>query len=316
MRTTRLHLRSALGAISDALLLLAALALPCALPLAAQTLDTTMVEVDGYTMRVLAGGLGTRDPGEAVVVFESGVGVPVESWGSVIPSVAEFAAVLAYDRFGVGQSDPNGLPATPPGRAAQLHALLQSLGVDPPIVVVGHGWGGVVAHYYSGLYPEEVAGAVYIDPIDVQKTRDDDVAMWEALGAREAEYDAYWSTYRQAARGAPAGLRGEYEAYISFQLSDLAGREVPSHPVVPVAVLLAAKYLPPPPGTELPYDPEAMFDASIRDRVEHFSEWLLGFPAATFVMATQAAHHIHVDVPDLVVEAVRRIVLEADSEGD
>ncbi|HTP09716.1 MAG TPA: alpha/beta fold hydrolase, partial [Anaerolineae bacterium] len=47
--------------------------------------------------------------------------------------------------------------------AAELHALLDVAGVEPPYVLVGHSLGGIYARVFNAQYPGEVIGMVLID---------------------------------------------------------------------------------------------------------------------------------------------------------
>ena len=51
------------------------------------------------------------------MVFESGLGEDVATWSNVQPEVALFARTLAYDRAGLGKSDPSHHPKTVPEMA-------------------------------------------------------------------------------------------------------------------------------------------------------------------------------------------------------
>jgi pimeloyl-ACP methyl ester carboxylesterase len=68
------------------------------------------------------------------VVFESGLGEDVATWSDVQPQVAPFARTLAYDRAGLGKSDPSPHPKTVQEMASELHSLLHAVGVPPPYV--------------------------------------------------------------------------------------------------------------------------------------------------------------------------------------
>ena len=48
-------------------------------------------------------------------------------------------------------------------QAAELHALLEGAGVEPPYVVVGHSFGGFVSRLFATAYPDEVAGLLLIE---------------------------------------------------------------------------------------------------------------------------------------------------------
>lgn len=62
------------------------------------------VQVDGLAIRVLTQGLERRQPGASAVVFESGGSAPLETWSPILPAVAEFAPVVAYDRANTAES--------------------------------------------------------------------------------------------------------------------------------------------------------------------------------------------------------------------
>jgi pimeloyl-ACP methyl ester carboxylesterase len=47
--------------------------------------------------------------------------------------------------------------------AADLHELLHRAGIPPPYVLVGHSLGGLNVRVYTGMFPEDVAGAVLVD---------------------------------------------------------------------------------------------------------------------------------------------------------
>jgi pimeloyl-ACP methyl ester carboxylesterase len=103
------------------------------------------------------------------VIFESGIAASSLSWSRVQPRVAEFTRACSYDRPGLGWSpalsrrDLGSFDAV--SLADQLHALLHAAGIPPPFVVVGHSFGGFVAQAFASWHPGEVAGMVLLDPI-------------------------------------------------------------------------------------------------------------------------------------------------------
>lgn len=276
-------------------------------PTAAQVPAPQMLEVDGRSMRALTVGLDARQPGQPVVVFESGAGTPLENWASVLPGVTEFAPAVTYDRFGIGQSARDDERPTPQRRVAHLQALLTALDVPPPYVLVGHSWGGPLIRFFAGAYPDEVVGMVYVDPTDAELTQDDWVAVFESIGGGVAQYDEFIAVQKQFYAQAPPGIQDEMDVVFAFLESDLASRAVPPSPNVPIAVLLAAKYEPLPPGLELSFEYKSFHAAWVRQRIQRFSEWVLEAPEATLALATHAGHYIHNDDAALVVEAIRRV---------
>lgn len=43
--------------------------------------------------------------------------------------------------------------------------MLDSAGIKPPYILVGHSFGGLVMRRYAAMYPEDVAGVVLVDPM-------------------------------------------------------------------------------------------------------------------------------------------------------
>ena len=70
------------------------------------------------------------------------------------------------------------------GVALTLHAILATVGAKPPYVLVGHSWGGLLVRMFVELYPSEVAGLVYIDPIDVRSPAEEEAYYHVATAAK------------------------------------------------------------------------------------------------------------------------------------
>jgi pimeloyl-ACP methyl ester carboxylesterase len=122
---------------------------------------TVLVDVGGY---VLAADLtaGSAPP----IVFVSGIGEGRTSWQHTIPRLRAGHATLAYDRAGIGQSQPRPINDTPlpySALAAELVALLGALHLSGPVILVAHSMGTVIARCLAAIHPQLVAGAVLLD---------------------------------------------------------------------------------------------------------------------------------------------------------
>ncbi len=127
----------------------------------ALTLRGRLVDAGGMRLRILERGQDRPGP---TVVLECGIGgATAASWGWVVRGVEKFAPVVAYDRAGLGWSDPGPMPRDGRRLVAELHTLLHNAGHAPPYILVGHSYGGLLARLYVDAYPDEVAGAVLID---------------------------------------------------------------------------------------------------------------------------------------------------------
>ena len=119
-----------------------------------------MVEAGGYSLHLYCTG---EEGGAPTVVMDSGLGGTVLDWQLVQPEVAEFARVCTYDRGGMGWSAPGDQPRTSQQIVKELHTLLGNAGVQGPYVLVGHSFGGTNMQVYASQYPDEVAGMMLVD---------------------------------------------------------------------------------------------------------------------------------------------------------
>jgi len=100
---------------------------------------------------------------EPTVILEAGTGDSSEVWTAVQKQVQEFAHVCSYDRLGLGKSDKLVSPHTADEIVSDLHLLLQAAPVPPLYVMVGHSIGGIYVRKYAALYQQDVEGLVLLD---------------------------------------------------------------------------------------------------------------------------------------------------------
>lgn len=101
--------------------------------------------------------------GGPTVVFEAGHAGTSIDWALVQQQLAGEARVCAYERAGLGWSDPGPLPRTPERIVDDLRALLTAAGEPGPYVLVGHSLGGRYVRLFAETYPKDVAGVVLVD---------------------------------------------------------------------------------------------------------------------------------------------------------
>ncbi len=102
--------------------------------------------------------------GRPTVILEAGLGDTSAAWHLVQPEVARVTRVCAYDRAGLGFSDPGPVPRTSSAIAGDLHALLHRAELPPPYVIVAHSMGALGAMLFADRHLPELAGMVLVDP--------------------------------------------------------------------------------------------------------------------------------------------------------
>lgn len=156
-----------------------------------------MVEVGGgRSLRaVTEGPSSSRRP---LVMLEAGSFGFSADWAAVQARLAaEGLRSLAYDRAGLGWSDPGPEPRDSRAIVADLEALLAALGENGPLIVCGHSMAGLHARLFAGRNADRVKGLVLVDAVTPGATD-------HPLASQMVGY--FGSLSKLAAWGAKAGL--------------------------------------------------------------------------------------------------------------
>jgi pimeloyl-ACP methyl ester carboxylesterase len=117
-----------------------------------------LVDVGGHRLHLHCGGEGVP-----TVILEGGSGEASPMWGWIQPAIAKTTRVCSYDRAGFGWSERGPAPRDADRIVTELHALLGNAGIQPPLVLAGHSFGGELVRLYQHRYPQDVAGMVLVD---------------------------------------------------------------------------------------------------------------------------------------------------------
>lgn len=240
---------------------------------------------------------GYHDSSDLWSIAETRAPVPAEA---VLPGVARFTRVCAYDRPGTlrysqnpgsvtDRSTPAPMPRTARDVVADLHALLAAAGVPGPYVLTAHSLGGLFARLYAQTYPKDVAGLVMVDTFAPETP---------------AIFADKWPTYRELLDGAGS----QHDANAELIDVDKSCAEVlaaPPLPSMPVAVLSKTE-----PFQGLPPTLPAGFTAQdIESRWPLVQAAVVRLePQTPQTMATGSDHYIQVNQPDLVIDATRLVI--------
>ena len=118
-----------------------------------------LIDVGGHQLHVR-----THGEGDIPVIFEADEGAWSTHWGRLPEDLGSVTASIAYDRGGLGWSEPGPPPREAETLARELHQLLARIAPGTPAILVGHGTGAHVLRAYAHRYPFETAGLVLVDP--------------------------------------------------------------------------------------------------------------------------------------------------------
>lgn len=119
----------------------------------------SIINIAGAGLHVYCSG-----PEDAPPVFlETGMGVVSDAWSRVHHDLAQDHRVCRYDRAGTGHSDPFDGAKDAGATADRLAALADAVGIEGPMVITGHSYGGLVARVFAHRFPERAAALVLVD---------------------------------------------------------------------------------------------------------------------------------------------------------
>lgn len=110
----------------------------------------------------------TLGEGPHLVVCEAGLGMSAHYWLPVMNELAASVQVIAYNRAGLGGSDPDDAKRSLKRLADDLESIIESQSCTS-VVLVGHSWGGPIIRTLAmkaGPVREKLRGLVLVDPTD------------------------------------------------------------------------------------------------------------------------------------------------------
>jgi pimeloyl-ACP methyl ester carboxylesterase len=113
----------------------------------------------GRMLRWVESGTGTP-----TVILIAGRNDTALSWGPVLAALAGRVRAVAYDRAGLGDSDPDLKTPFTERTVADLSRLVNVVSTGP-CLVAGHSYGGLLALLLAASRPDQLAGLVLVDPV-------------------------------------------------------------------------------------------------------------------------------------------------------
>jgi pimeloyl-ACP methyl ester carboxylesterase len=258
-----------------------------------------MVDIGAHSLHIRC-----RGSGRPTVVIDTGAGDLAAKWYSVQDRLAQLTHVCTYDRAGYGQSEPGPMPRHAQQAASELKLLLEEAGLKGPYVLVGHSLGGLNLQVFADQYPDLVAGLVLLDPpardFIAGRAFPDLYQMLEQAGAEMVAAAEHLGQSSDAGERAKA----DYAAAVASEHQSLAESAVQVAAVasfgdIPLTVMASGK-----PNPAFGDEAQA-FQAFWIEQSRALAEKSAN---GTFLLVEESGHHLQVDVPDVVVAAIREIV--------
>lgn len=295
--------------------------------------------IDGHAMH-----LSCTGEGRPTVVLDAGLGDAAINLRPLQDEVATFTRVCSFDRPGYGWSEPGPAPRTSARIIAELEALLAAAGERGPFVLAGHSFGGINMILMAATNPDATAGVVLIDSshpdqIEALAVVPELRAMGEeskaeladqAAAAEAGEFTA--ADALELAPDLPDDLRqvwAELYAEPHSMRSVLAEWDAVAESLaqaaangslgdIPLVVLAHGR------GISEILPPEAMEKHNLTpDVLDKFEEiWrslqedhLTRSTNSSLMVAEEGSHYIYRDEPDLVIDAIYKLVTAERNRG-
>lgn len=314
----------------------------CAEASKAPTAPGRLVDIGGWRLHVNCA--GRPRPGRPSVILEAGSGDFSFDWALVQSAVRGFAHVCSYDRAGNAWSDIGPRPRTMAQIVYELHAALDKEGIRPPYVMVGHSSGALLVREFAETYRDDVAGMVLVDGTnedvrlnirgELRRVRDDATGNaipaiqtrisddQRALSDEElsnAEMMAGFSgaptisppydrlpagvqQWRLWALAQPSHFVADDDPYWPDELqTKYAARQSNSASLGALPLIVISRDL----DRAEEIEAGAELNAERRALQENLSELS---SKGRLIVAVGSGHHIHLEKPDIVVDAIRRII--------
>jgi pimeloyl-ACP methyl ester carboxylesterase len=125
-----------------------------------------LVDVNSHFMHIHCIGEGSP-----TVILELGIGSASFAWYDIHRQISQITRTCAYDRAGLGYSEPSDQAKRATDVAATLHELLIRAGIDDELVLVGWSAGGIYVREFYQQFPKQVVGMVLVDSSHEQQAR-------------------------------------------------------------------------------------------------------------------------------------------------
>jgi len=293
-------------------------------------MQKTITAIGDKNIEAMMGGTGCP-----TVVILPGMSSSMYEWELIYNQLCQLTTVVVVHRPGVGNSELGEESRTTYTTALDLKQFLDIHRMAEPILLIGHSYGGLCAQHFAKLFPNSVAGVMLVDStsIHLQRLNQIPLSNHEDSDERWIEKCIHYSrlTPKQLAEEikpqlesnqltlSPSAQRNMilcqtnpnlYKAMASeinaWENCALTIKQAGEFPAVPLVVI----------GRDPEYSVRHTEEMTKEDAIAIENIWQdLILEQVTlngngkYILAEDAGHSIHLDRPDIIVKAVKNLLI-------
>lgn len=275
------------------------------------------INVNGKKMEIFIAGIENKQNDKPVIVFENGMATKLDKWKTVIEEVAKTSVVFSYNRPRIGESENDSLPPTTRHIVENLRMMLLEKGFKPPYLLVSHSFGGAYIRSFASYYPNEIAGLIFVDPVDFTKKKGDGDLPYLEIGLTQHQIDSMFAKpYKEFVANLYADMPNFYveEVKILRQLTKDEFKECDSIPLpdVPVHFIKAGGYPKNPEKRETIYDKVKLFRIDNNLKMKRWIALLNPLQYGKFFYCSNSGHYMQEDEPETVISSIKLALIDYD----
>ena len=248
--------------------------------------------------------------GPVTVLFEPGLGGSAFEWQEIQHKISEYAQACVYDRAGYGWSDPSPFNGDVRQLALEANKMLEQVSDNNKLIVVGHSFGGFVVRMLAMHRQKQTIGMVLVDA-----SHEEQLERMETPGKTKILPSG--NTFvinrtsipdnlpKETGRKIAAFLRMR-KSYLateremrSFRTSVAQIKKLSDSYSFPLTVVHRGRN---PMSTEKDGEERHQIWGELQQSLSELSS------EGEVVVAENSGHHVHIDEPELVIEAIVNIL--------
>jgi pimeloyl-ACP methyl ester carboxylesterase len=273
------------------------------------------IALNGHKIEVHITGMEYNQTNKPVIVFENGMADTYDRWYGIIDEVSKTNTVFAYNRPRLGESEDDSLPPTTKHIVENLREMLRIKGLKPPYLLVSHSFGGAYIRSFASDYPNEIAGLVFVDPVDFTKKQGMGDLPYLEIGLTQHQIDSiFGQPYKNFTENLFAEMPKYYveEVKILRQLTKTDFAECDKNPLpnVPVHFIKAGGFANSEPPTI--YDREKMWRINSNIQIKRWMVLLYPLKYGRFFYSSSSGHMMQTDDPEIVISSIKLALIDFD----